>query len=61
MTLLYVILSVLPIIEVPNRGIFTLNVGSVVIISNLIGALVFCRAKARRALPLPIAGSLASE
>jgi glutamate:GABA antiporter len=59
MTLLYVVLSVLPIIEVANRVQFALKIILVVVGSNLVGALIFWRAKARRAMSLPVAGSLA--
>jgi amino acid transporter len=48
MTLLYVILSVFPIIEVTDGTLFTLKVGGVVVLSNVIGALFFWRAKVRR-------------
>ena len=47
---------VLPIIEVANRGMFTLKIAFVIAGSNLIGALVFWRAKARRRLLVPVAG-----
>jgi glutamate:GABA antiporter len=49
MTLLYVILSVFPIIDVPNRLLFTVKIGGVVIALNLGGALFFWRAQLRRA------------
>jgi amino acid transporter len=48
MTLLYVVLSVLPIIDVPKPGVFALKIASVILGSNAIGALLFWRAKARR-------------
>jgi len=48
MTLLYVILSVFPIIDVPNRLLFTLKISGVVIGLNAAGALFFLRAYARR-------------
>ena len=47
MTLLYVVLSVFPIIDVPNRGLFVLKIAVVVVGSNLIGAALFWRAKRR--------------
>jgi glutamate:GABA antiporter len=48
MTLLYVILSVFPIIDVPNRLAFAAKIGGVVIGLNLAGALFFWRAEMRR-------------
>ena len=48
MTLLYVILSVFPIIDVPNRFSFAVKIGGVVIGLNLAGALFYWRAEARR-------------
>jgi glutamate:GABA antiporter len=53
MTLLYVVLSVFPIIYVANGALFTLKIGSVVVGSNVLGALLFWRARARRQAPLP--------
>jgi amino acid transporter len=52
MTLLYVVLSVFPIISVTNVARFTLKVTAVIIGSNTLGALVFWRAQARRPAPL---------
>lgn len=50
MTLLFVVLAVFPIVEVQNRAAFTLKVSAVVVIPNLLGALLFLRARrARRA------------
>ena len=48
MTLLYVVLSILPIIEVPNRGLFTAKIVSVVLIGNLAGGLLYWRSAKRR-------------
>ena len=48
MTLLYVVLSVFPIIDVKEGATFTLKVSAVVIASNVAGALFFLRARARR-------------
>ncbi len=48
MTLLYVILSVFPIIDVPNRMSFTIKISAVVIGLNLAGALFYWRAETRR-------------
>ena len=48
MTLLYVILSVFPNIDVPNRFSFAIKISGVVIGLNLAGALFFWRAETRR-------------
>ncbi len=48
MTLLYVVLSVFPIIDVPNRWLFTVKIGGVLIGLNVGGALLYWRADARR-------------
>jgi amino acid transporter len=50
MTLLYVVLSVFPIIEVSNPAVFTIKVGGVVIGWNTLGALFFLYARGRRAI-----------
>ena len=48
MTLLFVVLSVFPIIEVKSRAAFTVKVSAVVIISNIVGAVIFLWAQKRR-------------
>ena len=48
MTLLYVILSVFPIIDVPNPISFAIKISGVVLGLNLAGALFFWRAETRR-------------
>jgi len=48
MTLLYVVLSVFPIIDVPNRFAFTIKITEVVIGLNLAGALFYWRAHQRK-------------
>jgi len=48
MTLLNVILSIFPIIDVPNRFSFALKISGVVIGLNLAGALFYWRAESRR-------------
>ena len=48
MTLLYVVLSTVPIIDVNNAAVFTAKVSAVVIGSNLIGATFFWNARRRR-------------
>jgi amino acid transporter len=58
MTLLYVVLSVLPIIDVKNSGMFTLKVGLVVLITNGLGAMFYWRAKARQRAALPLTGAV---
>jgi amino acid transporter len=48
MTLLYVILSVFPIIDVPDRFSFAIKISGVVIGLNLAGALFYWRSETRR-------------
>jgi amino acid transporter len=48
MTLLYVVLSVFPIIDVPNRLAFAVKISGVVIGLNLLGGLFYWRAETRR-------------
>jgi amino acid transporter len=48
MTLLYVVLSVFPIIDVPNRLEFAIKISGLVIGLNLAGALFYWRAETRR-------------
>jgi hypothetical protein len=48
MTLLFVVLSIFPIIDVQNRASFTAKVSAAVVIPNLIGAFLYIRAQARR-------------
>ena len=47
-TLLYVMLSIIPIIDVPNRWAFTLKISAVVVALNLIGAQLYFSARKRR-------------
>jgi amino acid transporter len=47
MTLLYVALSIFPIIDVKNRALFTAKVAGVVVVGNLAGALFYWRASRR--------------
>ena len=49
MTLLYVVLSVFPIITVQSNFSFTLKISAVIIGANILGAGIFLAAKARRA------------
>jgi amino acid transporter len=48
MTLLYVALSVVPIINVENRLAFAAKIGGLTIVMNVIGAIIFLLAKRRR-------------
>ena len=48
MTLLYVVVSVFPIVEVKNRLTFMIKVGGVIIAANIIGAAIFLFAEKRR-------------
>jgi amino acid transporter len=48
MTLLYVVMSVFPIIDVPDRLIFALKIGGLMAGLNLAGALYYWRADVRR-------------
>jgi amino acid transporter len=48
MTLLYVVLSVFPIIQVENQLAFTVKVASVILIANLVGGSIFAFAARRR-------------
>ena len=48
MTLLYVVLSVFPIIDVQNGAAFTAKISAVIIGSNALGAMFFWNAKRRR-------------
>lgn len=49
MTLLYVVLSIFPIIQVTSRSVFALKIALVIVIANAIGVLIFRRAEGRRA------------
>ena len=48
MTLLFMVLSVFPIIDVPNRLLFAIKISAVVIGLNLAGALLYWRGDVRR-------------
>ncbi|HMF56853.1 MAG TPA: APC family permease [Pyrinomonadaceae bacterium] len=60
MTLLFVTLSVFPIIEVASRTAFTLKVIAVIVISNAVGAALFMFAERRRRDRLEEAASAAA-
>jgi glutamate:GABA antiporter len=49
MTILYIVLSIFPIIEVASRAAFTTKISSVVIVGNLIGVAIYLVAERRRA------------
>jgi amino acid transporter len=48
MTLLYIVVSVFPIVEVKSQASFTAKVGGVIIAANVIGAAIFLLAEKRR-------------
>ena len=48
MTLLFVVLSILPIVQVESRLIFALKISTVITITNAIGIAIFLRSRAHR-------------
>jgi hypothetical protein len=48
MTLLYVVVSVIPIVEVKSHVSFTVKVSGVIIAANIIGAAIYLLAEKRR-------------
>lgn len=48
MTILYVALSIVPIIRVESRGLFALKIGGLIVLTNVLGWVIY-RAAARRA------------
>ncbi len=54
MTLLFVALSIFPIIDVKDRASFTMKVAGVVLLINFAGATLFLRANARRRMSVPV-------
>ncbi len=52
MTLLYVALSIVPIVQVESSVMFAVKLGGLIIITNLIGLAIFLAAKRRRAAAL---------
>jgi len=48
MTLLYVTLSIFPIIDVKSNFAFTLKITAVIVAANIVGAAIFAAARARR-------------
>lgn len=51
MTLLYVALSIVPIIQVESRLMFAVKLGGLIVVTNLIGLIVFLAAKKRAPNP----------
>jgi amino acid transporter len=49
MTLLYVALSIVPIIEVESRSLFALKISGLILITNILGAAIYLAAGRRRA------------
>lgn len=49
MTLLFVILSLVPIIQVEDRLLFALKIGGLIVVTNLIGFLIYTLAQRRKA------------
>ncbi len=49
MTLLYVALSIFPIIDVKSNFAFTIKIAGVIVAANIVGAGIFAAARARRA------------
>jgi glutamate:GABA antiporter len=47
MTLLYILVSVIPIVQVKSHASFTIKVGGVIIAANIIGAVIYLIAKKR--------------
>jgi amino acid transporter len=48
MTLLYVALSVVPIIEVESRGLFALKISGLIVVTNILGLGIYLAARRRR-------------
>jgi hypothetical protein len=48
MTLLYIVVSVIPIVEVKSHASFTAKVSGVIITANLVGAAIFLLSEKRR-------------
>ncbi|HEX3527166.1 MAG TPA: amino acid permease, partial [Thermoanaerobaculia bacterium] len=41
MTLLYVALSIVPIIQVESRGMFALKLGGLIVVTNVLGVMIY--------------------
>jgi amino acid transporter len=50
MTLMYVTLSILPIVTVTSRLTFALKISAVIVLANAVGAVIFLRARSRSSL-----------
>jgi len=48
MTLLYVLLALVPIIQVENRLTFAVKIGGLIVITNLIGFVIYLAASKTR-------------
>jgi len=47
-TLLFVVISILPIVQVESRFLFAAKISSVIVIANAVGVLIFKSASRRR-------------
>ena len=47
MTLLYVVLSILPIVQVESRLIFALKISSLIVLANVLGLAIFLSKRSR--------------
>jgi amino acid transporter len=61
MTLLYVVVSVFPIVQVKNQLSFMAKVGGVIIASNIVGAALFLFAERRRSARRPKADAIGAS
>jgi amino acid transporter len=61
MTLLYVVVSVFPIVQVKNQLSFMAKVGGVIIASNIVGAALFLFAERRRSARIPKADAIGAS
>ena len=48
MTLLYVVLSIVPIVQVESRLLFALKLSALIVLTNIVGVTIFRRASRRR-------------
>jgi hypothetical protein len=49
MTLLFVAVSIVPLVEVESRLMFAVKIGGLIIVANLIGLAIYLAARRRRA------------
>jgi hypothetical protein len=52
MTLLYIVLSMFPIIKVENVATFALKIASIIVVMNLVGVGILLAARRRAQLPV---------